>query len=267
MRPTKQGLDYFPLDIDLDQDDKLSMVIGEFGEKGELIFLKLLGWIYKHNGYYVEWNEIEQLKFAKRVSYIGGASVNLIKEIVVRCIKWGLFDNTVFVSFQILTSSRIQKTWVDASRKRKERVIDNKIWIIGVIDGVKEEKTLLIPPETPQSKVKKSKVNEAIASGGKNDGFVRFEKWIHEHAERVCKMQNPFREPEYEQLKKDFTHDQICELLIAMHNYKALISKNVSAYLTFLNWAKRRDWVTQPAPTQTNTPLATAERLAKYGND
>ena len=40
--PTKQGIDYFPLDADLDQDDKLQMIIGEFGIKGEIIFIKLL---------------------------------------------------------------------------------------------------------------------------------------------------------------------------------------------------------------------------------
>lgn len=159
-RPTKQGIEYFPLDVDLDSDDKLSMIIGEFGIKGELIYTKLLGWIYKHNGYYSNWDEMEQLKFAKRVAYIGNPSVSLINEIVARCIKWGLFDQSVFVSLQILTSKRIQMTWQDATRKRKERQIDQKIWLSEVNDGVKAAITSKKAEETnkvKESKVKKSK--------------------------------------------------------------------------------------------------------------
>lgn len=159
-RPAKQGMDYFPMDVDLDQDDKLQMIIGEFGIKGELIYTKLLGWIYKHNGYFTPWGEVEQLKFAKRVSYIGGAPVNLINDVVARCIKWGLFDESVFVSLQILTSVRIQKTWLDATRKRKDREIDNKIWLIEVNDGLKAEetqKTAEVIHKEKESKVKESK--------------------------------------------------------------------------------------------------------------
>ena len=172
-RPTKQGIEYFPLDVDLDSDDKLSMIIGEFGIKGELIYTKLLGWIYKHNGYYSNWDEMEQLKFAKRVAYIGNPSVSLINEIVARCIKWGLFDQSVFVSLQILTSRRIQMTWLDATRKRKERQIDQKIWISEVNAGLRAEETSKKPEEinkVKESKVKKS--NSKSHSGANAPGKV-----------------------------------------------------------------------------------------------
>lgn len=154
------------MDVDLDQDDKLSMVIGEFGDKGELIFTKLLAWIYKNYGYYVVWDEQEELKFAKRVAYISGSSVNLNREIISRCIKWGIFNTSVFESFQILTSKRIQNTWYDATRKRKGRIIYSKIWVKGVNDALETETIELLPSETPQSKVNKSKLIEANASVG-----------------------------------------------------------------------------------------------------
>lgn len=164
-RPVKMGIDYFPMDVDLDSDDKLSMIIGEFGIKGELIYTKLLGWIYKHNGYYSKWDEMEQLKFAKRVAYIGNPSVSLISEIVARCIKWGLFEQSVFESLQVLTSKRIQSTWLDATRKRKDRIIDEEIWIIGVNDALEAEKNPKKAEEihkVKESKVKESKVKEVI---------------------------------------------------------------------------------------------------------
>jgi len=151
-RPIRHGIDYFPLDVDTDQDDKLAMIIGEFGIKGEIIYIKLLAWIYKNGGYYTSWNEMEELKFAKRVAYIDGALVNLIKEIVQRCCKWGLFDKPVFDAFRILTSQRIQKTWVEATRKRKDRVIQKEIWLIGDNGALQAEETPLKAEETIQSK-------------------------------------------------------------------------------------------------------------------
>ncbi len=160
-RPDKKGLDYYPKDIDADRDDKLSMIIGEFGYRGELLFDKICGAIYKNNGYYIEWNEQEQLKFLSRYNYCG-FSVSFINEVVPRLIKWGLFDKSVFDSFHILTSIRIQKTWVDASRKRTGRTIDKRFWLIEVSGGIQAEETPKKAEETTQSKVKESKVKEII---------------------------------------------------------------------------------------------------------
>jgi len=161
-KPESQGINYFPTDVDLDLDDKLAMIIGEFGYKGEIIYIKLLSWIYKNQGYYCVWDEMEQLKFTKRVSYLGNPSVNLIKEIVARCIKWGLFDQIVFDSLHILTSKRIQSTWLDATRKRKKRIINENIWI-------KAERSAPAAEEVPKkaedlNKVKESKVNKSKLS-------------------------------------------------------------------------------------------------------
>ncbi|MCZ3393276.1 DUF4373 domain-containing protein, partial [Enterococcus faecium] len=39
-RPIKQGLDYFPLDVDFFEDEVIDGISGEFGIKGELITIK-----------------------------------------------------------------------------------------------------------------------------------------------------------------------------------------------------------------------------------
>lgn len=155
-RPNKKGIDYFPKDIDADQDDKLAMIIGEFGLKGEVLFDKLCGWIYKHEGYFMKWEEDAQLRFLKRYAYCG-FSLSFILEAVPRLIKWGLFDRVVFDSFHVLTSARIQSTWIEATRKRSSRDIISDYW---VIDGVKAEETPKKAEETTQRKVKESKGKE-----------------------------------------------------------------------------------------------------------
>jgi hypothetical protein len=168
-RPTRQGIDYFPYDVDLDLDDKLGMIVAEFKIKGETLYIKLCAWIYKTNGYYTEWNEDVQLKFLRRYDYCG-FSVSFLNEVVPRLIKWELFDKAVFDSSHVLTSARIQATWLDATRKRKDCIIDEKFLISAVSSALPPEETKLIPEETPQSKVKE--IKEKKVSNGENGAAV-----------------------------------------------------------------------------------------------
>jgi hypothetical protein len=169
-RPTRQGIDYFPYDVDLDQDDKLGMIVAEFKSKGELLFIKLCAWIYKNNGYYTEWNEDVQLRFLRRYDYCG-FSVSFLHEVVPRLIKWELFDRTVFDSLHILTSPRIQATWLDATRKRKDCIIDERVCLLKVSSVIPAEEIPITPEEISQSKVKKIKENQH-SSTGENGGAV-----------------------------------------------------------------------------------------------
>lgn len=166
-RPNKQGLDYFPYDVDLDIDDKIQMIIAEFGFRGEMIVTKLFAWIYKNGGYYINWDEKERLKFAARVAYISGSQANLVTEIVDRCIKWDLFNAVVFESFGILTSVRIQETWKDGSRKRKDRTFIPAIWLLmAPPDAAKAEETELKAEVTHKVKETKEKETKVTRPNG-----------------------------------------------------------------------------------------------------
>lgn len=170
--PIKQGIDYYPLDVDLDMDEKLGMIVGEYGYKGELLYIKMLAYLYKNNGYYFVWQEDEQLKFLRRYNYCGFA-MGFIKEVVPRFVKWDLFDKAVFDTFQILTSVRIQKTWLEATRKRSGRDINQNYWLLKkgsekVNSAAGPEETQKKAEETDkekESKVNQSKVNEDGAVG------------------------------------------------------------------------------------------------------
>ena len=72
-----------------------------------------------------------------------------------------------------------------------------------------------------------------------NLGFIKFQEWILENAPRVAKMKEPFTEIQYFDIKRDFDTDFICDLLMRMHNYEPLLTKNRNANLTFRNWAKK----------------------------
>lgn len=73
-----------------------------------------------------------------------------------------------------------------------------------------------------------------------SEKFTLFKKWLTDNASRVLKMKSPFTESEYFELMKDFHFKDVCDILLSMHNHSDLLKKNVSANLTFRNWANRR---------------------------
>ena len=86
-RPIKEGLDYFPLNVDIDQDDKIAIVEAEHGMIGFGIIIKILMKIYSES-YYYEWTEKQQILFSRRVN----VDINEVNEVINSCVKWGLFD-------------------------------------------------------------------------------------------------------------------------------------------------------------------------------
>ncbi|MFI3322601.1 MAG: hypothetical protein R3Y50_08775 [Rikenellaceae bacterium] len=68
--------------------------------------------------------------------------------------------------------------------------------------------------------------------------FVNFQSWINGNAPAVAKMSEPFTKAQFLKIKDAYPSDFVAQLLIAMHNWKPLVKKNQSAYLTFVQWAK-----------------------------
>ena len=102
----KKGIDYFPLDVDFFEDEKIQFVSARFGIKGEVCAIRLLTRIYR-NGYFVKWDEDSSYLFAK----VAGKEFTpgLVNEVVKELIKRGFFDETLFDSLGILTSHGIQE--------------------------------------------------------------------------------------------------------------------------------------------------------------
>lgn len=153
-RPHKQGLDYFPFDVDFFSDEKVSAISGEFGIKGEIAAIKLLCAVYR-NGYYVEWNEMLQMKLLKELPTV---SADLLRQIVARLVKWEFFDEGLFNTSGILTSRGIQKRFFSIAYRRNFGnrnlpyvIIDSKN---EVTDSRNTPTSGLLLVKTPQSKGK-----------------------------------------------------------------------------------------------------------------
>lgn len=124
-RPQKEGLDYFPLDVDIDQDDKIALIEAQHGIVGFGIVIKLFMKIYK-NSYFYEWTEKEQLLFSRAVN----VDINSINVIINDCLKWGIFSKEIYDKHRILTSRGIQRRYLEATTRRKKVVLEGKYLLL-----------------------------------------------------------------------------------------------------------------------------------------
>lgn len=76
-------------------------------------------------------------------------------------------------------------------------------------------------------------------SGAEDPAYEKFKLWIDEHAPTVGRMREPFTAEEFLRLKRDFEIGVIQQTLMSMHNWKPLLSRNMSANITFRKWAAR----------------------------
>lgn len=118
----KCGLKTFPLSVDL--DDSVKLVEAEFGVKGFAIVIKLYQAIYSR-GYYMKWDIDAQLLFIRDycLSEVGRG---LVSEVVDCCIRRGVFEPKLFKEHNILTSKRIQETFLTATKRSTKVVMEEQ---------------------------------------------------------------------------------------------------------------------------------------------
>ena len=159
----KSGLDYFPLDVCL--DDKFRLIEAEYGLTGFAVVVKLLQKIYGQCGYYCEWKNEVALLFA-RENGLGG---NAVSEIVEASIRRGIFDKTLYDKYGILTSHGIQKKYFEAVSRRKNVEVKKQYLLVEVAQKKENasifEKNVDIFEKnvdiSKQSKVEESRVKES----------------------------------------------------------------------------------------------------------
>ena len=128
-RPQKEGLEYFSLDVDFFSDRKIKILKGRFGADGITYYLYLLCEIYKGHGYY--------LKVDEDFDYITSSELGMSPEKIGQMRKFllerSLFDNKLFQSDTILTSTSIQRRFQLAVKSRASKnpiVVNPKFWLL-----------------------------------------------------------------------------------------------------------------------------------------
>lgn len=133
-RGYKVGLDYFELDCHM--EEKVKLIQAEFGLKGFAVVVKLYQKIYGEFGYYCEWSEDSLLLFTSE-NGLSSDSKNFIQQIVSACIRRNIFSEQLFNKFGILTSSGVQKRYLNAVSKREKVELIKEYLLISVDENKK----------------------------------------------------------------------------------------------------------------------------------
>lgn len=152
-RNKKNGLDYFPFDIDLFQDIRIRKLIKYQSGKAVTVYALLLCIIYK-DGYYMRWDK--ELPFI--ISEQTGFEEAYILEVINSCLKLGLFSNELYESDGILTSKGIQE------RYKKICNLCRRNCEISEFSAISSEEKPINSAKSTQRKEKKSKVNNTVDS-------------------------------------------------------------------------------------------------------
>ena len=171
-RPIKDGVDYFPFDVNTDGDTKFQIIEAKHGIVGFGIVVKIFQMIYR-NGYYCEWTDIMPvISASKWSSHRHSVTERDVREVVRDAAKYGLFSEDLLKKYGILTSSGIQKRYFEVVKRRTNVNVKNEYLLLSApknkinVDKneVNVDKNPIYVYKNPQSKVKrkKSKVKERV---------------------------------------------------------------------------------------------------------
>ena len=166
-RPNKVGLDYFELDCHM--DDSVKLVQAEFGLKGFAVIVKLYQKTYGGFGYYCEWNDDVLLLFMSE-NGLSSDNKNTINEIVSACIRRNIFSENLYKKYGILSSSGVQKRYLNATAKRDSVELKKEYLLISIPENLKNVvinsiyggRNSISDIGNTQSRVKKSKEEKRI---------------------------------------------------------------------------------------------------------
>lgn len=270
-RKAEPGIAYFPMNTDIIGHNKVKLIISDFGAKAWAVLIPLWCKIYREKGYWIDWEDEDmRLLFAQDECK---CDLSFVNEVVARCLKRGLFDQAVFDGFGVLTSDRIQENYLEAKKRQKKvemiaefLVLDESVYTLHDNVYIIELNVDIISKNvntSTQSKSKRRIKEKEEGDSAKADvyttedreRFKAFQEWVLRYAHNVSRLKEPFTISEYLKLKERFSQTQVQDLLIKMHNYKPLLTKNVSAYLTLINWSQREyNQSPEPQNPQQNGP-------------
>lgn len=247
-RPLKNGLDYFPLDVDIFSDFKVKIVRGRYGSDGVILYIYLLCEIYK-NGYYLEWNS--------DVLYCLMADLNMSEEktrqILNFLLERSLFNDKLFQSDKVLTAASIQRRYQEACKNRKRDIeVISKFWVL------EKDETLSFIKVRPQKDNSGKNYNKSGKNSSKSGIYSTKERKVKESKGNEIKVVVAPTAQEHEEMNflggigkgvvllSDSQMDNLIEILgIDGFNYYVekladfIINKNAKVknhYKTILKW-------------------------------
>lgn len=137
-RPQKQGMDYFPHDVDASNDEKIDALRMLHGNDGYTFFFILLERIYRTAEFELDISDAETIQILARKVEV---TVEKFSDMLQTALKRGCFCNESYEKRHVLTSPGIKKRASGVVQKRQKMAIAYQ-------NRVSEAET---PPETQVS--------------------------------------------------------------------------------------------------------------------
>lgn len=221
-----KGLQYFPLDVNFFENNKIAIIISDYGLEATAVVLKLFSQIYK-SGYYMDWNEkigkIFSASFHTKYSY--ATIMNLVNSLVEE----DIFNKRMYEEYHILTSEKIQNCYFSATVRRKKQKISNPEYLLIAdmipssttpnehLDDDSVDKNPKIACNFEQSKVDKSKVKD-----NKENESINNHTHIARESEKIRALK-----AEWDQWKMEMLNDEDwCATLVRYSGKGILILHN-----------------------------------------
>lgn len=138
----------------------------------------------------------------------------------------GYYVSRTFKTHQRIDKAQPSKIPLDVLKKVFEDYSKNIPRTVSPVLGEYSKGEEGIPPPAEKTPTKEQKL------------FLAFQKWILKEAPRVAQLKDPFTLEQYLKIREEFSKEQVKDILMKMHNWKPLLSKNLSANLTIRNWIK-----------------------------
>ncbi len=227
-RPTKQGIDYFPLDCTF--DNEVEMYLLEKNADGLAVLITLWQLIYNNEGYYINNDKDLKLLIKKRIN----VDINEVNECINLCLCRNIFNKSLHKKYNILTSRGIQKRYFEAAKRKKEINVYKNYVIVDI--------------NTPNVNVKeeiKEKVKGKVKDKEKDNIYIKFDHLV-------------LSREEFGKLNQNYSKEIIDETIQDLSNYRQN-TKYKSMYKTLLNWLKTRD----PLPKTAHRPGSIKETKSR----
>lgn len=171
-RPRKDGLDYFPLDVNFLSDLKIKKIIRAYGAQAVAVVMSVLTTIYRDNGYFANYDEDLIFIIADELKLDDG----YVKDVIEKLIEVDFLNKEQKEKNNILTSIGIQERYLKVCERRVKKKLNATYNLIN--DGSNElpqtestddgglciqkpHSTGVNDNKSTQSKVNKSKVNKS----------------------------------------------------------------------------------------------------------
>ena len=119
-RPRKDGLDYFPLDVNFLSDLKIKKIIRAYGAQAVAVVMSVLTTIYRDNGYFATYDEDLIFIIADELKLEDG----YVKDIIEKLIEVDFLNKEQKEKNNILTSIGIQERYLKACERRVKTTLN-----------------------------------------------------------------------------------------------------------------------------------------------